>query len=134
MGASHSNTRKVNEEFGTERTLQVSADQLSHICMAMHRAQIEVVATSLPHESSDKAMMWVKSTDAGNALIDSGAMGPSVESHPWTSKGSQIQTIGPQKTALDLVKLCRELKEQGIQVNACSPITKIGGERSVYIK
>jgi hypothetical protein len=133
MGASQSSTQKLNEHTNQEQTLTVSPSELLQVCMALARAQIEVVATSTPAKSYEQATIWVKRTQNLDAMVESGALGDDVKPTPYTSKGSKVTTLDDNTTAVTMLQRCEEMQSAGTDVTACSSLATLGRKKIYHM-
>lgn len=126
MGASQSRTQNINGDTSKEQTLMVTPSELLQVCMALSRANIEVIATSAPSKSYEQATIWVRRTDNLDAMVESGALGDDVKPTPYFSKGTKVTTLDDNTTAVAMLQRCDEMTAAGTNVTACSSLSALG--------
>lgn len=128
MGNNSSRTQNltVSEE---EQTLSVSPHQLAAVCSMLARAQVQVIATSVPNISTERSTMWVKSSENLKALIAAGALGEDVEPSPYVSKGSKVTSLEDNTTVIGMKDYCAKMLSEGIDVVACSSLAELGNKK-----
>jgi hypothetical protein len=131
MGGSQSKTQLIMNNTEQEQTLRVTPSQILQVCMTLARAQIEVVATSVPAKSKEHAIIWVKHNDQLNAILESGGLGDDVEPVSYLSKGTKVTTLDDNTTAIDMLQRCEEMANEGIDVRACSSMASLG-QKFIY--
>jgi hypothetical protein len=130
MGASQSSsTQNVSQDTSQEQTLTVTPSELLQVCMALARANVEVVATSAPSKSYEQATIWVRKTDNLDAMVESGALGEDVKPTPYTSKGVKVTVLDNNTTAVAMLQRCEEMTAAGTNVTACSSLAALGTKK-----
>lgn len=133
MGASQSSTQNVNSDTSHEQTLAVTPSELLQVCMALSRANIEVIATSPPSKSREQATIWVRRTDNLDAMVESGALGDEVHPTPYFSKGNKVTTLDPNTTAVTMLQRCEEMQAAGTNVTGCSSLASLGTKKIYHM-
>jgi hypothetical protein len=128
MGNYSSQTENVSV-CNDEQTLTVSPSQLAAVCGLLSRAQVEVVATSVPHLTKDRTMIWLKQSENLRALIAAGALGDDVETTPYISKGTKVTSLEQHTTVIGMQAYCAKMVAEGIDVVGCSAMTNLGNKK-----
>ena len=125
-------TQPLSTDISNEKTLCVTPSELVSTCIALGRAQVDVIASSVPDPNDERSFIWVNQSDKLKSLLESGSLGPHLAQYPYISKGTKETILEPPVTAVGLHDKCKCMASKGTKVIATTPMGNLGTEKKIY--